>query len=199
VWRTDSHEAVHGSIEITPSSVSAVRDGSAEKLSRCLRGDLDNIVLMALRKEPQRRYASAEQFAEDIRRHLENLPVSASKDTVRYRMSKFIRRHKAGVAAAVVAAVAVFVGLFSTLHEARIARLQQLRAEQRFNDVRELANSLMFDVHDSIQDLPGSTAARKLLVEKALRYLDSLSRDAASDASLRRELALFKGIRLGGM
>lgn len=190
LWRTDSHEAVHGSIEITPSSVSAVRDGSAEKLSRRLRGDLDNIILMALRKDSQRRYASAEQFAEDIRRHLENLPVSARTDSVRYRMSKFIRRHTAGAAATVIVAVAVLAGLGTTLYEAHIARVQQLRAEQRFNDVRALANSLMFDVHDSIQDLPGSTAARKLLVEKALRYLDSLSRDAASDASLRRELAV---------
>lgn len=189
VWRTGSHETVHGSIEITPSSVSSVRDGSAEKLSRCLRGDLDNIVLMALRKEPQRRYASVEQFAEDIRRHLDSLPVAATKDTIRYRASKFVSRHKAGVAVALALALTVLAGLTATLYEAHIARIQQLRAEQRFNDVRALANSLMFDVHDSIQDLPGSTPARRLLVERALKYLDSLSRDASSDQSLQRELA----------
>ena len=85
-------------------------------------------------------------------------------------------------------AIAVIAGMAATFYEARIAHTQQLRAEQRFQDVRELANSLMFDVHDSIQDLPGSTPARKLLVERALRYLDGLSRDAASDASLQREL-----------
>jgi len=65
-----------------------------------LTGDLDNIVLMALRKEPERRYASAEQFSEDIGRHLEGLPVIARKDTLAYRSGKFIRRNKAGVLAA---------------------------------------------------------------------------------------------------
>jgi eukaryotic-like serine/threonine-protein kinase len=163
-------------------SIAEPAGDSAEKLSKKLRGDLDNIILMALRKEPQRRYASVEQFAEDIRRHLENLPVIARKDTQRYRAAKFITRHKAWVTAAAVVLATLAVGMAVTLHEARIA-------QRRFNDVRELANSLMFDLHDSIQDLPGSTPARKLLVERALRYLDSLSRDAASDASLQRELA----------
>jgi serine/threonine protein kinase len=163
--------------------------GSRDKQSKRLRGDLDNIVLMGLRKEPQRRYASVEQFAEDIRRHLESLPVLALPDTFSYRAAKFTARHKAAVLAAIAVTVTVMAGLAVTLHEARIARAQQARAEQRFNDVRELANSLLFDVHDSIQDLPGSTPARKLLVDRALRYLDSLARDAASDASLQRELA----------
>ncbi len=144
---------------------------------------------MALRKEPQRRYASAEQFAEDIRRHLENLPVIARHDTVSYLTSKFVARHKAGVIAATAVAVTVFAGLAVTLHEDRIARMQQARAEHRFNDVRKLANSLMFEVHDSIKDLPGSTAARRLLVTRALEYLDSLSREASGDPSLQRELA----------
>ncbi|HYX20247.1 MAG TPA: serine/threonine-protein kinase, partial [Thermoanaerobaculia bacterium] len=67
--------------------------------SAALRGDLDNVVLMALRKEPDRRYASVEQFAEDIRRHLDGRPVSARKDTLRYRAGKFVTRHKASVAA----------------------------------------------------------------------------------------------------
>ncbi|MGA2856685.1 MAG: serine/threonine-protein kinase [Candidatus Sulfotelmatobacter sp.] len=161
----------------------------AEKLSKRLRGDLDNIVLMALRRDPQRRYASVEQFGEDIRRHLESLPVVARKDTVGYRASKFITRHRAGVGAAIVVAITLLAGLAITVREAHIARQQQSRAEARFNDVRELANSLMFDVHDSIQNLSGSTPARKLLVERALHYLDSLSREAGSDLSLQRELA----------
>ncbi len=172
----------HGDTARTGLAMLEAFGDSTEKLSKRLSGDLDNILLMALRKEPQRRYASVEQFAEDIRRHLENLPVLARKDTARYRTAKFITRHKAGVAAAVVVAIAITAGMAATLHEARIA-------QRRFNDVRELANSLIFDVHDSIQDLPGSTPARRLLVERALRYLDGMSRDAASDASLRRELA----------
>src|SRR4029077_4830749 len=68
---------------------------------KSLRGDLDNIVLMAMRKEPSRRYSSVGQFSADIQRHLEGLPVIARKDTVAYRTSKFVKRHPFGVAAAV--------------------------------------------------------------------------------------------------
>jgi eukaryotic-like serine/threonine-protein kinase len=161
---------------------------SPEKLSQQLRGDLDNIVMMALRKEPQRRYASVEKLATDIQRHLDHLPVSATKDTFRYRAAKFVRRHRAGVVAAFAVALALIAGLAATLYEARIARVQQLRAERRFNDVRKLANSLMFEIHDSIRDLPGSTAARKLLVDRALQYLDSLYAEGGNDPSLMREL-----------
>jgi eukaryotic-like serine/threonine-protein kinase len=156
--------------------------GSPEKLSKRLSGDLDNIVLMALRKEPQRRYGSVEQLAQDIRRHLDHLPVIARKDTFGYRTSRFITRHKVGVTAAIIVATALMAGMLVTLREARIA-------DRRFNDVRQLANSLIFDIHDSIQDLPGSTPARKLIVDRALQYLDSLSQESRGDLSLQRELA----------
>jgi serine/threonine protein kinase/tetratricopeptide (TPR) repeat protein len=186
-WRAEARAPLTGTA--APPLRSAAREGSRRKLRKRLRGDLDNIVLMALRKEPQRRYVSVEQFATDIRRHLAHESVISAKDTLRYRASKFVRRHSTGVAAAVVVMMAVLAGVAATLHEAQIARAQQRLAEQRFNDLRGLANSLMFDVHDSIQDLPGSTPARKILVERALRYLDRLSRDPASDPSLERELA----------
>src|SRR5207253_6382813 len=68
-----------------------------------------------------------------------------------------------------------------TLREARIAQAQQARAERRFNDVRALANSLLFDIHDSIRDLPGSTAARKVLVDRAVQYLDSLAQERSEE------------------
>jgi len=171
-------------------------DDSTEALSRRLQGDLDNIVLMALRKEPQRRYPSAEQFAEDVRRHLESLPVVARNNTVEYRVSKFVARHKAGTAATAAAIVILLVALVVALYEAgvarrqaEIAREQRTRAEKRFNDVRSLANSLLFDLHDAIQDLPGSTPARKLIVEKSLGYLDNLSAESSDDVGLLRELA----------
>lgn len=173
----------------TPELIARLRATSPDKLERRLAGDLDNVVIKSIRKEPGERYNSVEQFSEDIRRHRENLPVIARRDTAGYRASQFVRRHKAGVAAAIIVFVAVIGGLGATLHEAHIAREERSRADARFGDVRALANSLMFDVHDSIENLPGSTPARKLLVERALRYLDSLSRDAASDASLQRELA----------
>jgi eukaryotic-like serine/threonine-protein kinase len=167
----------------------AAREGPREKLSKRLSGDLDNIVLMALRKEPHRRYASVEQFAQDIRRHRDYLPVLARKDTPSYRTSKFITRHKAGVAAAVVVAITLLAALGVTVREARIARANEIRAEQRFNDVRKIANSLLFDVHDSIQTLQGATSARKLIVQLGLEYLDRLSAESAGDPSLQKELA----------
>lgn len=164
-------------------------EGSAEKLSRRLRGDLDTIVLTALRKEPQRRYSSAEQLATDIRRHLESLPITARQDSITYLASKFIARHKVGVAAVVGIASALLIGLGLTLREAHNAREQQLRAERRFSELRVLANSLMFDIHDAVRDLPGATPVRKLLVQDALHYLDSLAEEKTDEPSLKRELA----------
>ena len=172
----------------TAQIASETRDEVPEKLQRRLRGDLDNIVLKALRKEPERRYASVEQFSEDIRRHLEGLPVIARPDTFFYRSSKFVRRHKAGVAAAIVVLLTLVVGLAVTVHETFIARAERAKAEQRFNDLRKLANSLLFEVHDAIQTLPGATPARKLIVDRALQYLDALAKEAKGDLSLQREL-----------
>ena len=160
-----------------------------EKLYRALSGDLDNIVLKALRKGPERRYATVEQFSEDIRRHLEHLPVIARKDTSSYLAAKFIQRHRAGVAVAVGVALTLFAALVVTIHEARVARDERTRAERRFNDVRQLATSLMSEIHDSVATVPGTTAARRLIAQRSLDYLDSLAREAGSDPSLQGELA----------
>jgi serine/threonine-protein kinase len=86
--------------ELTPELVSELRGGDPARLRRRLAGDLENIVAMAMRKEPRRRYASADQLAADIRRHLDGHPVTASGDSVVYRAGKFIRRHRLQVAAA---------------------------------------------------------------------------------------------------
>src|SRR5205814_3001750 len=124
-----------------------------------------------LRKESERRYQSVEQFSEDIRRHLEALPVRARKDTVGYRAAKFVRRNKVATAAAVLVFVTLLVGVIATAWEANRARLQEafaiaekMRAERRFNDVRKLAHSVLFDYHDAIKDLPGATRVRERLV-----------------------------------
>lgn len=161
-----------------------------EKLRRQLAGELDAIVMMALRKESQRRYASAEQLSEDIRRYLKGRPVRARPDTMSYRTSKFIKRHKVGVATAALLVLTLLAGVTTTTWQARIARSERARAEGRFNDVRKLANSFIFDVHDNIAELPGSTRAREALVKSALEYLNSLAQEAGNDPSLQRELAL---------
>jgi serine/threonine protein kinase/tetratricopeptide (TPR) repeat protein len=120
ISRTDTIPGLDGTaqITVTPESVSAVRDGQPEKLRRRLAGDLDNIVLMALRKEPERRYGSVEQFSEDIRRHLNGEPVLARRDTLWYRSAKFLKRNQAAVVAAaltavILALVAIGLGLLT--------------------------------------------------------------------------------------
>ena len=145
--------------------------------------------MMALRKEPARRYVSAEQLAEDIRRHLSGQSVSAVRGTWSYHAEKFIRRHRIGMAAAGLVLLAILGGVAATRRQARIAEANGQRAERRFHDVRELANTLVFEIHDAIQSLPGATPARKLLLDRAVQYLDALTKDSAGDADLQRELA----------
>ena len=151
--------------------------------------DLDNIVLMALRKEPERRYESVGAFAEDLRRYLEARPVLARKDTLAYRAGRFVARHRAGTAAAALGALALGAALTAALHQASVARAERSAAEARFNDVRQLTDSFLFEFHDAIRDLPGSTPARELVVKRALQYLEKLSSIKSGDAGLRRELA----------
>ncbi|CAN5638018.1 hypothetical protein BH20VER1_BH20VER1_29580 [soil metagenome] len=164
--------------------------------ARRLRGDLDNIVLMAMRKETARRYRSVEQFSEDIRRHLAGRPVIARADTFSYRAGKFWQRNRVAVSAAALLALTLIAGIFATSWQAQKARLQeqrarlqQERAERRFNDVRKLANRVLFEYHDAIKDLPGATKVREGLVRDALEYLDSLAGEAQGDPTLQRELA----------
>jgi len=172
-----------------PSDAVSLETVSAGKTQKQLAGDLDNIVLLAMRKEPERRYQSVEQFSEDIRRHLEGLPVMARADTFTYRMSKFVRRNRLAVAAAALVALSLLGGIVATTREARIARAERARAERRFEQVRKLSNTFLFDFHDEIQYLPGSTKAREKVVKTALEYLDSLAREAGEDAELQLELA----------
>ncbi len=147
-----------------------------------LRGDLDNIVGLAMRKDPARRYQSVGAFADDLRRHRESRPVRARPDTLRYRTAKFVGRNRVGVGVGALA-------LLALLATSAAALWQAARAERRFSDVRALAHTFLFDFHDSIRNLPGSTPARRLLVTSALGYLQRLEREAGGDLGLRRELA----------
>jgi non-specific serine/threonine protein kinase/serine/threonine-protein kinase len=156
----------------------AARSGTGFTVST----ELEWILLKAIRKEPERRYESVDKLDEDIDRWLTGRPVLAAPDSRRYRVRKFVSRHRTTVAAAALLAASLVAGVTTTLWQAR-------RADRRFNDVRRLAHTFLFDVHDAIEPLPGSTSARRLLVSTALAYLDSLAREAASDQSLLRELA----------
>jgi tetratricopeptide (TPR) repeat protein len=171
----------------TPERPSSAAKGTP--FARSLRGDLDNILLQALRKEPARRYPGVNSLAEDVRRYLGNFPVRARKDTVRYRTSKFIRRNRVGVAAASLGLMALFTGLAATAWQAHVARTERKKAVQHFNQVRRLARSVLFDYHDAIANLGGSTHIREKLVRDSLDYLDTLAKEGSSDASLEREIA----------
>jgi eukaryotic-like serine/threonine-protein kinase len=141
---------------------------------RLLRGDLDNIVLMAMRKEPSRRYVSVAQFSEDIRRHIEGLPVVARKDTVGYRSAKFIRRHRVAVAAALLVVVAVVVGLIAALWQARQARAQR--------DVTQRINTFL-------QDMLGAAAPEAKGVDvKVVDVLSEASNRAKTELANQPEV-----------
>jgi serine/threonine protein kinase len=159
---------------------------AARSTGRRVRGDLDAVVLMALRKCPDRRYSSAEQFGDDVFRHLEGLPVQARRDALSYRTGRLVLRHKAMLGTTMLLLVA---GIAVSSYEAREALHQRQRAERHFAEVRKLANVLMFDVNKAIEPLPGATAARQLIAQSALTFLEALGTEAKEDASLRLELA----------
>jgi tetratricopeptide (TPR) repeat protein len=121
-------------------------------------------------------------FADDLKRFLADLPVRARPQTLRYRTVKFLRRNRGSLFAASLAAVSLIAGTAISLHQAR-------RADRRFQEVRSLANSFLFEIHDEIETLPGSTHARELMVRTVLRYLNNLARESDDDPSLLWELA----------
>lgn len=173
-----------------PSATARQSDAAAIADFACqLAGDLDNIVLMALQKDPARRYQSVEELTADLGRHLGGFPVRARAASVPYRFAKFMRRNRAAVAAVSILMLTLVGGIIATSWMAHIASMQRARAERRFDDMRALARSLVFELHDAIKDLPGATAARKLIIDRSLEYLDRLAQESSGDASLQRELA----------
>jgi non-specific serine/threonine protein kinase/serine/threonine-protein kinase len=206
--------------------------------ARALRGELQAIVLTALRKEPSWRYPSVEQLAGDVTRYLRGLPVLAKGNRWPYRLRKFARRQWLPVTATALVIGALAGGIVSTKRQAaaaeralaleaqervvaernqraaeesrriaeanrqaadeqraradartREAELERQKERQRYRDVRGLAASLLFELHDGIRDLAGSATARRLMVEKAQRQLELLRADSDNDPSLRRDLA----------
>ncbi|MGP8226816.1 MAG: protein kinase domain-containing protein [Terracidiphilus sp.] len=158
--------------------------------------DLEAILLKALRKEPQERYLTAERLGDDLRAYLEGLPVAARHGTFRYRASKFIRRHRWGLAAAAVLVVTLIAGVAAVLWQARVANRERRiadeerrRAEARSADLRQLSNSLLTELDDAIQQIPGSTGAQKLLVTSVLQHLDRMAQDAQGDRQTQLDLA----------
>lgn len=156
---------------------------SSQRTARRLRGDLDNIVLMALRKEPSRRYASAQQLADDLQRYQDGLPVIARRDTLRYRTGKFVRRNRLGVLAASLLMVSLLAGMLATTHQARIAQQERQRAERNLTvaetqraKAERVSDFLIgiFEIADPSEARGNAVTARELLDQGAERIADEL-------------------------
>jgi tetratricopeptide (TPR) repeat protein len=158
-------------------------------LARSLAGDLDAVVLKAMRREPADRYASVERFDEDVLAHLERRPVKARAGTWRYLAGRFAARQKLPLATAAAVLVTLLAGLVMAERERRVAVAEKARAERHFASVRRLANTFIFDVHGEIEHLAGSLKARQKLVGTAAEYLDSLAGESRTDSALAVEVA----------
>jgi eukaryotic-like serine/threonine-protein kinase len=171
------------------ASAAAFQAGKGARWRKRLQGDLDNILQMALRPEPERRYLTVEQLQADLRKHLAGLPVSARRETWWYRSRKFCRRHPVGAPAAAAIAIAAIVGVIAISRAETDAQLQRRKAEQRMGQLVELANRALIDVHGSIERLPGATQARLEMVKTTLEYLDRLNADSGNDVRVLSALA----------
>ena len=150
--------------------------------------DIDSIILKALRKEPEERYASVDRLIADLQAYLDGRPVAAHRGSFRYHALKFVRRNKLALAASALLFVAVIAGAGGILWQAHIAGIQRQRAEARAEDLRKLSNSLLSEIDEAIQKLPGSTPAQKLLVETVLEHLDRAAKDASGDPMIKLDL-----------
>ncbi|TAG46380.1 MAG: serine/threonine protein kinase [Betaproteobacteria bacterium] len=163
--------------------------GSAKLPSRRLiRGDIDQIVAKAMSKSPDERYSTVASLAEDVQRHQRGEPVAAAGNAWRYRAMKFVLRHPWGVSSSALAIALLSGATLIALHQAqtaraaeRVAQIQRERAEHHFARVRALSHGALFDVDAALRNVPGTTAARRLLIDRAARYLDELSNEGAPE------------------
>ena len=161
VGRTEEIRLADGTaVTLTPQRLSEVRDGDPRTLRRRLSGDLDAVVLKALRKDPRRRYASVEQLSEDLRYHSEGLPVTARRLTIAYQVGKFVHRHRLEtVMAAAVLLIIIGFGIHATRLKNRAQR-QQERAEEVSHFLADL-----FQLPDPQRSSGETVTARQLLAK----------------------------------
>ena len=166
-----------GAIYATISSRDITRPS---KWAPSLEGDVEAIIMKALRKEPSERYQTVEQFAEDLEAFLESRPIRARQGDLAYRARKFARRYWLPVTATALTVTGLVAGLLIANHERAIA-------QRRFAEVRQLSNKL-FEIDVQVRRLPGSTQARQLIVDTSLEYLSRLAADASRDPDLAFDL-----------
>ncbi len=188
-----------------PSQTVAAQAG--RRPARRLAGDLDNIALRALAKEPERRYGSVEQLAGDVRRHLDGLPVLARGDRLGYRVAKLVRRHRAAAAASLLVAISLAGGFVATAWQARRAERQAARAESERTEAEEVSSFLqgMLSAADSSWNSTASKTGPQVtvveLLDEAAKRLskpgDSGGLSPEAEAPLR--LTLGNGYRALGL
>ncbi len=173
-----------GRASLTPHSVSLPREGTPERLRHRLRGDLDAILMTALRKDPARRYPTVTAFAEDVRSYLGRRPVSARPDSTLYRAGKFLRRNRFGVAAALALLAAVAAGAASFVVQSRRVARERDRAERVSRFLTDL-----FMVSDPGEARGNSITAREVLDKGAERIENDLKEQPEVRADLMETMA----------
>jgi tetratricopeptide (TPR) repeat protein len=153
------------------------------------RGDLECILLKALRTDPRERYGTVEQFAEDLEAFLESRTVRARSGNAWYRTRKFLRRYWVPVTATALVIASLSVGLYVANRQRLVAERQRVRAERRFGQLRQLAHQVLFDLDAELSGLAGAINARNKLVLTASDYLAGLGADALNDRVLALEVA----------
>jgi len=162
-----------------------------EKLSAHLKGDLDNIILKAMHKDPLRRYVSVEQFSEDIRRHLIGLPVIAQKDTAGYRLNKFIKRHKVGFVSSVGFFVFLITSLIAIIWQANIAAKERDNAKLETQKV-ETVNNFLQEMLSSVDptEVGKDVKVYDILKKASLDVGNNFSRHPEIEASIRKTIGV---------
>ncbi len=157
------------------TSVTKTREGSIDRLKRRLRGDLDNIILMALRKEPERRYQSVDHLSEDIRRHLQGLPISARKDTIAYRTARFVLRNRIAVSISVLALLTMaFLGSFMQWRANKQAKLFQEFGQEVTRIEASMRYAYLLPLHNIERDKKQVTD-RLSSIKKRMEEMGSVS------------------------
>jgi serine/threonine-protein kinase len=174
-----------------PEARAKARHTTVDRLGRQLAGDLDAIVLRTLAKQPADRYASVEQLADDLQRHLDSQPIHARPRSVPYQVRRFIRRHRTAAVAGALVAVALLGGLGIALREARNAARQTRIAERERDYATQLAGVLtdMFRVPDPDQSMGENISAREVLDRGAGRIERDFGGEPFTRAALLSEIA----------
>ncbi|HEY6939931.1 serine/threonine-protein kinase, partial [Dokdonella sp.] len=182
---------------LTPADVDALYGAGvdAKRVAQALAGDLDIIVATALQRDPARRYPTAAAFADDLRRWLARRPITARADSASYRVARFVRRHRIGVAAAALVAVSLVAGLGIAIWQARVAREQAILAHaqaERAERVKELLVSI-FQQNDPSLSKGEELSAAEILRRGRAALETTMTADDATRGELLMTIAEIQG------